>query len=103
LILNTIHSSKEEQIINHYIQHNKQIHIIVYGKNSNDEKIYKKYQQLLSLGFANVYIYMGGLFEWLMMQDIFGFEEFPSTINQLDFLKYKPRQRLNIGLLENNY
>ena len=103
LILNTIHSSKEEQIMNHYIQHNKQIHIIVYGKNSNDEKIYKKYQQLLSLGFANVYIYMGGLFEWLMMQDIFGFEEFPSTINQLDFLKYKPRQRLNIGLLENNY
>jgi hypothetical protein len=103
LILNTIHSSKEEQIMNHYIQHNKQIHIIVYGRNSNDEKIYKKYQQLLSLGFANVYIYMGGLFEWLMMQDIFGFEEFPSTINQLDFLKYKPRQRLNIGLLENNY
>jgi hypothetical protein len=103
LILNTVHASKEEQIMNHYIQHNKNIHIIVYGRNSNDEKIYTRYKQLLGLGFINVYLYIGGIFEWLMMQDIFGFDDFPTTMKQLDFIKYKPRQRMNIGLLENNY
>jgi hypothetical protein len=103
LILNTIHASKEEQIINHYIQTNKNINILIYGLNSNDEKIYTRCNQLMRLGFINVYLYVGGLFEWLMMQDIFGFEEFPSTVKQLDFLKYKPSQRLNIRLLENNY
>jgi hypothetical protein len=35
-----------------------------------------------------------------MLQDIYGFNEFPTTSKQLDLLKYKPRQQLNVGLLE---
>ena len=77
--------------------------IIIYGKNCNDEKIYKKYQQLLSLGFYNVFVYPGGLFEWLLLQDIYGTEEFPTTSKQLDVLKYKPSPMLNIMLLENSH
>ena len=87
--------------INNFLQkRTKQVRIIVYGRNSNDEKIYDKYQQLAKLGFSNVYIYPGGLFEWLMLQDIYGFLEFPTTTKQIDFLKYKPRQVLNVGLLQ---
>ncbi|HIF15020.1 MAG TPA: hypothetical protein EYQ86_06785 [Bacteroidetes bacterium] len=63
-------------------------------------KTYEKYRQLVSLGFTQIYIYPGGLFEWLMLQDIYGYDEFPTTKKQLDFLKYKARQRLNVGLLE---
>ena len=74
--------------------------IIVYGKNSNDEKIYKKYNQLVSLGFYNVYIYIGGLFEWLLLQDIYGETDFPTTKKELDILKYKPNKLLGIELLE---
>jgi hypothetical protein len=37
----------------------------------------------------------------LLLQDIFGVEEFPTTSKQLDILKYKPSQRLNISLIEN--
>ena len=83
------------------MNNNKQIKIIIYGRNSNDENIYKKYNQLLKLGFLNVFIYLGGLFEWLMLQDIYGYDEFPTTIKQLDFLKYKPPPRLNISLIGN--
>ena len=101
LILNTLTPQKEETLINRYLNSNKNIRIIIYGRNSSDETIYKKYNQLINLGFANVYLYLGGMFEWLMLQDIFGFDDFPTTTRQLDILKYKPSQKLNISYIEN--
>lgn len=101
LIKNTINILEEEITINKHLSVCKSIYIIVYGKNSNDEKIYKKYEQLLSLGFYNVFIYMGGLFEWLLLQDVYGVDEFPTTSKQLDVLKYKASSILNRILLEN--
>jgi len=101
LFPNTMPPAQEETIINNLLQkRNKQVRIIIYGRNANDDKLYEKYQQLVKLGFFNVYIYPGGLFEWLMLQDIYGFVEFPTTTKQLDFLKYKPKQVLNVGLLQ---
>jgi len=101
LLPNTLNINKEVEIINSLItSFNKNIKIVIYGRNSNDEKIYIKYKQLISLGFYNVYIYTGGLFEWLMLQDIYGEEEFPTTKKELNILKYKPNRILNICLLE---
>lgn len=100
LINGTINAQQEESLINKYLRTNRGVQIIIYGRNCNDDLVYNKYQQLVQLGFQNVYIYCGGLFEWLLLQDIYGFDEFPTSIRQLDFLKYKPRQRLNVGLLE---
>jgi hypothetical protein len=100
LIINTINAEQEESIINkHMKQHQSQI-IIVYGKNCNDETVQNKYKQLNTIGFYNIFIYTGGLFEWLIMQDIYGTDMFPTTKKELDFLKYKPISRLNISLLE---
>ena len=101
LLPNTVCPEKETTIINHLIQTgNKDIKIIIYGKNCNDDKTYKKYDQLQSLGFYNVYVYTGGLFEWLMLQDIYGDKEFPTSKKELDILKFKPQKKLNIQLLE---
>ena len=101
LIPNTININKEVELINKFIKTgNKQVKIIIYGQNCNDEKLYTKYNQLASLGFYNVYIYPGGLFEWLMLQDIYGTTDFPTTKRELDILKYKPHKVLNIQLLE---
>ena len=101
LITKTINIHNEENIINNCMNNGvKEIKIVIYGKNSNDEKIYDKYNQLHSLGFYNVYIYTGGLFEWLMLQDIYGEKEFPTTTKELDILKYKPNKVLNVPLLE---
>jgi hypothetical protein len=95
LILNTINSQNEEIIINKYLNNGKKdIKIIIYGKNCNDEKIYNKYKQLSSLGFSNLFIYTGGIFEWLMLKDIYGENEFPTTKNVLDILKFKPKNIL---------
>ncbi len=101
LIVNTMNIQNEETIINNCIkQGRKDIKIIIYGKNCNDEKIFNKYNQLSSLGFYNVFIYVGGMFEWLMLQDIYGEKEFPTTKKELDILKYKPYKVLNVQLLE---
>ena len=102
LIPHTININNEEIIINKFIKTgNKQIKIIVYGRNCNDENIYIKYNQLSSLGFQNVFIYTGGIFEWLMLQDIYGEKEFSMTKKELNILKYKPNKIFGIQLLEN--
>ena len=98
LIQNTIAIQEEEEIINGVLNDTfpKSTTIIIYGTNSNDESIYSKYEQLVKLGIKNVFIYTGGMFEWLLLQDIYGRELFPTTSRELDILKYKPQKQLNI-------
>jgi hypothetical protein len=98
LIQHTIAIQEEEEIINGVLndKFSKNITIIIYGTNSNDESIYSKYDQLVKLGIKNVFIYTGGMFEWLLLQDIYGRDLFPTTSRELDIIKYKPRKQLNI-------
>lgn len=101
LIPTTIDINAEIELINNCIKTaRKNIKIIVYGRNCNDDKIHDKYAQLVSLGFYNVYVYPGGLFEWLMLQDIYGVDVFPTTKKELDILKFKPTKLLNVQLIE---
>jgi hypothetical protein len=101
LLPNTINIHKEEEMMNQLIKNGKkEIQIVIYGKNCNDDKLFTKYQQLTSLGFYNVVVYPGGLFEWLMLQDIYGTTDFPTTKKELDLLRFKPRKIMNISLLE---
>ena len=89
LIKNTLKPEEEINVINNIIQKNKNIKVIIYGENSSDDSLVKKYYQLKKLGIKNIYIYIGGLFEWLLLQDIYGSEEFPTTKEIIDILKYK--------------
>ena len=89
LIINTIDYLKEENILNKFISTNLNKKIIIYGKNSSDKSVFEKYQQLYKLGFKNIQIYLGGLFEWLLLQDIYGNDVFKTTSNILDILQYK--------------
>ena len=81
---------KEEELLNDMMKINNSINIILYGLNYNDETIYKKYYHLQKCGFNNVFLYLGGMFEWLCLQDIYGEELFPTTSKEVDILKYKP-------------
>ena len=94
LIKNTILPEKEIELLNYYLKENKKINILIYGENCSDNKVVNKYNQLNKLGFINLYIYIGGLFEWLLLQDIYGFDQFPTNIKILDILKYKPNDIL---------
>jgi hypothetical protein len=90
LILNTIPAYLEEQKINELLKSGKDANIVIYGKNTNDDKVIAKYKQFFTLGFKNIYVYLGGLFEWLLLQDIYGKDEFPTTKQEFDLLKYRP-------------
>ena len=96
LIKNTVPSHKEETIINQLLENYemKKVHIVVYGKNSVDETVDQKYKQLYDLGFSQVYLYSGGLFEWLLLQDIYGADEFPTHGKIMDILELKPSKLL---------
>ena len=58
LIKNTTPIHTEERIINKYLNEGGNIKIVLYGRNSTDDKLTKKYKQLISLGFYNIYMYM---------------------------------------------
>lgn len=94
LIKNTIHASKEEEILNKYLKDNISIKILIYGENCIDNKVITKYNQLYKLGFTNLYVYIGGLFEWLLLQDIYGDDEFPTSSKIIDLLKYKGKNNI---------
>jgi hypothetical protein len=99
LIKNTVSYQMEENLINDLLTKYdfKSKRIIVYGKNTSDITAETKCDQLVNLGFMYVYLFPGGLFEWLLLQDIYGDGEFPTTRKTLDILKYR-EQRVFGGL-----
>jgi hypothetical protein len=62
-------------------------------------RLTRRRQELVQLGFYQVYIYTGGLFEWMLLQDIYGADDFPTTKKELDILKYKGNKVFGVGLI----
>lgn len=96
LIKNTISGGDEERKLNEML-YNMNVpdkNIVVYGKNSHDDTVTQKASQLYQHGIKNIFVYNGGLFEWLLLQDIFGNDNFPTSENVLDILKYKPEKQI---------
>lgn len=102
LIKKTVTSDHEEKLLNDLMRSALSTKIIIYGLNYNDNSIYEKYNYLHKCGFSSVYLYIGGLFEWLCLQDIYGEELFPTTKKELDILRYKPVSCLNRRLIANH-
>ncbi len=104
LIYGTISMGEEETLINKLIEDSLcgSAKIIIYGRNSADSSADRKAEQLGSLGFREVYIYSGGIFEWLLLQDIYGSSEFPTIGKCRDPLNYRgsPIFGSKRGLLE---
>ncbi len=94
LIKTTLDIRFEERVINALIHKSPDIMIIVYGKNSNDITILHKYDQLVKLGFTNVHIYTGGIFEWMLLHEIYGKDLFKITKYEIDILRYRPKSVL---------
>ena len=92
LIQSTIDATTESEIINQLIENDKKdVCIIIYGKTHTDLTVHEKYSQLTQYGFSDIRIYLGGMFEWLLLQDIYGKEEFPTSGKDvlMDMLCYK--------------
>ena len=95
ILPNTISAEIEVETINNLIK-NAQLNrfIVIYGKNCNDDSVWQKQAQLQSLGFGQVFIYLGGMFEWLLLQDFYSESAmFPTTstnIKENNILHFLP-------------
>ena len=89
LIQGTLSVGDEIKIIDESLRKRQKKTIYIYGKNYNDETVYKKYEQLSKISQFECYIYLGGLFEWLLLQEIYGNSLFPTNKVEQDLLKYK--------------
>lgn len=104
LIPNTISCSEEETIINNIVAeyNTNKYTIIVYGKNACDETVSQKYDQLRIIGFSDIHIYSGGMFEYILLNDMYGEKTFPISsstgigvpANPIDILVYRPQKRI---------
>jgi hypothetical protein len=94
LIKTTVDIRVEEQLINKCLMNSPNMMIIVYGKNSTDITILHKYEQLVKLGFTNIHIYTGGIFEWMLLHEIYGKDLFKITRYEIDILRYRPKSVL---------
>ncbi len=94
LIKGTLSAEQEERAINDaltkYVPGSPPFECIIYGANCCDLSPDNKRRQLLELGFGlkEVKIYRGGMFEWLLLQDIYGCAKFATTKKELNLLKY---------------
>ena len=100
LIKGTKSTNDEVETLNTALENNTNTLIVIYGESSCDNSVYTKYKQLLNHGFNNVYIYSGGLFEWLLLQDIYGSDLFQTTSHELDLLKYKGKKIWGVKMIE---
>jgi hypothetical protein len=100
LIHGTLNTSSEESVINRILDNYEmsRVKIVLYGLNSTDETVEKKAHQLQTLGFSEIYLYLGGMFEWGLLQELYGSSEFPTTgiMKPVDIIKYRPDKKLDI-------
>ena len=90
LIRGTLSAGQEESVVNEMLnRYSSTKTMVIYGRHSADDSVDKKYAQLATLGIVNVLVYSGGLFEWLLLQDVYGEKEFPTTTKSPDLLRYR--------------
>lgn len=94
LIEGSVNAIQEVERLNDFLEEEMYDEtLIVYGLNHTDESVERKQKQLQSLGFRRVFVYLGGMFEWLLLQEIYGLAEFSTTSVQKDLLRFTPLQK----------
>jgi len=91
LVLGTVRAEEEEKRIDAILAKlGSDVKVVIYGRNNVDETVEKKYRQLVGLGLKEVYVYVGGLFEWVLLQELYGEDNFPTVGKCRDLLRFKP-------------
>ena len=89
LIKGTLKATHEVEYMNKLLKNNKNKEIIIYGIHHTDLSVITKYNQLKKLGFKNVHIYFGGMYEWLLLQEVFGVINFQTDGFITNIVDYK--------------
>ena len=96
LIKGTVPANDEVRLVEDAL--NLKRDVLVYGLNSSDSRVLTKCEQILKLGGQPI-AYVGGLFEWLLLQDIYGVDAFPTNGFTLDHLRFKPNNVVAVHYL----
>ena len=89
LIKGTLKAFIEVEYMNKLLKTNKNKEIVVYGIHHTDKSVIQKYNQLKKLGFTNVHIYFGGMYEWLLLQEVFDTTNFQTDGIVKNIVDYK--------------
>ena len=89
LIRGTLKAFIEVEYMNKLLKTNKNKEIIIYGIHHTDLSVITKYNQLKKLGFKNVHIYFGGMYEWLLLQEVFDATNFQTDGFIKNIVDYK--------------
>jgi hypothetical protein len=89
LIKGTLKALIEVEHMNKLLKTNKNKEIIIYGLHHTDLSVIQKYNQLKKLGFKNVHIYFGGMYEWLLLQEVFDITNFQTDGYIKNIVEYK--------------
>jgi hypothetical protein len=89
LIKGTLKAFIEVEYMNKLLKTNKNKEIVVYGIHHTDTSVIQKYNQLKKLGFTNVHIYFGGMYEWLLLQEVFDTTNFQTDGIVKNIVDYK--------------
>jgi len=72
-ILGTLSKQLEEVTLSAMLRTKRfNIPILVYGHNSFDKTVETMCNILLNRGFTHVFVYIGGMFEWLLLNKLYG-------------------------------
>ena len=99
LIPGTTPCVREEKHVNGILEQKRQglYTVIVYGANHLDATVERKCAQMRKMGFRSVHAYTGGMFEWLLLHEVYGEENFgveqSSRSGVPDILAFRPRDR----------
>ena len=89
LIKGTLKAFIEVEYMNKLLKTNKNKEIVLYGIHHTDVSVVQKYNQLKKLGFTNVHIYFGGMYEWLLLQEVFDTINFQTDGTIQNIVDYK--------------
>jgi hypothetical protein len=84
LIKGTVNAVLENDFINGLVKKDRNKEIIIYGRDHHDMRVIEKYNKLKKIGFTKIFIYFGGIFEWSLLQEIYGVQNFQTDGNVND-------------------
>jgi hypothetical protein len=95
LLPTTLSPEKEEEVINRILETGEidQVTLILYGKNNTDTKVFEKYKKLHDRFGLNCVLYLGGMFEWLLLQKLHGEEAYPTALLNKNTSTTNPQEK----------
>ncbi len=101
VIAHTLPCAEEEATLNRWLSR-WEVHrpIVIYGQHAGDATIYRKYNQCVAVGFEQVFVYLGGMMEWMLLRSVSeqSAHEYRIRGETVSFLRFSPSRKFRMRL-----